>query len=137
MTKEGKIILTVGILLYVGLIGAILFIKTGTVNSFGSVQRANEYQATTTTALGFAGRQVTLISNTQGAFGSVIVASSSPAGTISFKDATSTTDVASTTLASFPITPTAGTYTFDAVVLRGLIVETQTGFAGNYTITYR
>lgn len=68
--------------------------------------------------------------------GSVIIASTS-AQAITIKNATSTTDTASTTLAYFPANTAAGTYTFEAACTRGLAVQPVAGFNGFYIITYR
>lgn len=107
----------------------------------GSVTRSNEYFSTTTSAAGYANRQTSILANTSGTLGSVIVSSTTPALPVTqsclFKDATSTTDVSSTTAASFGYQTTAGTYTFDSILVRGLIVECGVGFNGTYTITYR
>lgn len=108
----------------------------------GSVTRGGEYQSTTTSQAGFADKKMTLIDNRACTLGSVIISSTTPAtpvtGTLRIMNASSTTDVSSTTLASFPILPTqGGQYVFDSVAPRGCIVEGGTGFNGTYTITYR
>ena len=100
-----------------------------------SVARGGEYQATSTYPTVLTARH-TLIDNTYGTLGSVII-SSTTAGTMKIWNATSTTDSASTTIATFAASAANGTYTFDAIITRGLIIETSIGFAGGYTITHR
>lgn len=115
--------------------------------AYGSVSLANEYQATSTFArLGgtssnyapaAATTQIHMIVGTgSNILGSIIVASSS-ATRIDIWNATSTTDVASTSLAHIVASPANGTYTFDSIAPRGLIVDMPTGFNGAYYITYR
>lgn len=108
-------------------------------NKLGSVVQSGEYQATSTyTKLGvpaFSTTQ-TLISNSNGALGSVVILGA-VAGPMRFMNATSTTDVSSTTIAVFPSSIAAGTYVLDVAVTRGLIVETLSGLVPTSTITYR
>ena len=98
-----------------------------------SVNVANEYHATTTEAMS---KEHNLIKTGSSILGSIIVASTSPTA-LKIWNATSTTDVASTTLGSFAPEPEEGTYTFDTIMTRGIIIETLTGFNGTYIITYR
>lgn len=102
--------------------------------TIGSVGVASEYSATTTIASSagtfwMAGTGPTTL-------GSVIVASSS-ASTFTIWNATSTTDVSSSTFAVIKAAIGEMTLTFDTVLNRGLIIRTPTGFNGNYIITYR
>ena len=83
--------------------------------------------------------------------GSVIIASSSVAvagtntGRLRFFNATSTTmdsnpiahGVASSTGIVFDDATVAGTYTFDTVFDKGLIIELEKSFSGNYIVTWR
>lgn len=101
--------------------------------SLGSVMQTGEYQSTTTVGM-TTGQRV--INANPGTLGSIIVASSS-ATTFKIWNATSTTDTASSTVTQFVASPTNGTYTFDLILTRGLIIEMPTGFNGSYTITYR
>jgi len=100
----------------------------------GSVMPAGEYLATTT--VGMASVQNVVSANRVVTLGSIIVASSS-ATTFKVWNATSTTDSASTTVFGMKASISEGTYTFDAELPRGLIVEKTTGFNGDYVITYR
>jgi hypothetical protein len=102
--------------------------------AIGSVIQGSEYQATTTVYMQ-AGTQRRILANA-GTVGSIVVASSS-ATTFKVWDATSTTDIASTTVVHFVASPTMGTYTFDVALTRGLVIELPTGFNGSYTVTYR
>ena len=103
---------------------------------------AGEYMATTTTGMATAGH-IPVIANVSGnsnpltsTLGSIIVASSS-ATTITIWNATSTTDIASTSFVTLKASVAEGTYTFDAELSRGLVVVKPTGFNGDYVITYR
>jgi hypothetical protein len=78
----------------------------------------------------------TIISNSGGTLGSLIIASTTNA-TFEMWDATSTTDIASTSIAKFPASVAAGAYPYNRILTRGLIVHMQAGFAGSYTITSR
>ncbi len=99
----------------------------------GGVDTGQEYNATSTVDMT---ARFGVLKTSTGALGSVIVASSS-ATTFKVWNATSTTDVASTTPVQFVASPDNGTYIFDAVFDRGIIVETISGFDGSYTITWR
>lgn len=91
----------------------------------GSVMIGGEYQGTTTTSMLTASTTVVYIGS--GVLGSVVV-TVPQLGTGSFflYDGTTTTshpDWSTTTLASFTSGSTAGTYTFDMSVRKGLIFE--------------
>lgn len=101
--------------------------------AFGSIETGQEYIATTTATMGTG---FSVLKSSTGSLGSVIVASSS-AATFTVWNATSTTDVASTSPVRFVASPANGTYTFDAVFDRGIIVENPTGANGSYTVTWR
>lgn len=143
MSNFGKRIAGVAVVLLVIVLGFFAFKTPSSTNyeHVGSVTVGGEYQGTTTSVAGFAGLQVSLVSNKAGTLGSVVVSSTTPAtpttGTLRIMNATSTTDISSTTIASFPIQPTQGTYTFDIFAPRGIIVEAGAGFNGTYTITSR
>lgn len=111
----------------------------------GSVAQGSEYHATTTAPSAPIVNSMPLVINSQGGgtFGSVIITGSG-AGAITIYDAT-TTDItkraakyatSSIILASFPPSPTVGTYTFDEAYYTGLIYDT-TGTQSTTTITYR
>lgn len=105
------------------------------VNPLGSVQRANEYFATSTSA----GWTIKTLKNTPGTLGQIVIPLASNAGIVLY-DATTTTNGAiygTTTIARFATTA-VGTYVFDAILTKGLVVE-MLGSVGvaSTTIMYR
>ena len=126
MTLKNKII---------GVLVALVAILGGsTALNLGSVGVSDEYNATTTVGMGTGVRS--LITNRPAVLGSIVIASSSPTA-IRIWNATSTTDVASTTVVTIPGSAANGTYTYDAVFDRGLSVQLISGFNGSYNITTR
>lgn len=111
------------------------------VTTLGSVNVSDAYLSTTTDS-GWANTPRMIASSTNGIpdiqmLGSIIIGTTH-ASIVEIKDATSTTDVASTTIAIIAASPAIGsTLTFDTRILRGLMVNTATGFTGRYTITYK
>jgi len=97
----------------------------------GSVGQTGEYQATSTSWTSTRVIQVAPVT-----LGSIII-TTTDASIVRIMDATSTTDIASTTVAQFQASAGLGTYTFDVALKRGLGIDTVTGFAGKYTATYR
>lgn len=105
------------------------------VNNLGSIQDGNAYSATTTGS--FAVATSTMIKTGNGTLGSVVIGTTSGT-TFRLMDATSTTDIASSTLMSVAASPVIGsTMTFDVAFSRGLFIEFPASFVGRYTITYR
>lgn len=104
----------------------------------GSVTQGNEYTSTTTvsTSAGTMWQAKSTSGNPYCALGAITVSSSS-ATTLTLWDATSTTDVSSTTIATLKAGISEGTYTYDIYCKRGLVISTPTGFNGNYTVTWR
>ena len=105
-----------------------------------SVSQASEYQSTTTRSaiLGAPYTQITPIATGACVLGSVIITGAGT-GVINIYDGTTTTshaDHATKTLAVFPASTAAGTYTFDLNCFKGLIIEV-TGSAPTSTITFR
>ena len=117
---------------------AIIFMFNNPIVASGSVVGGNEYNSTTTraTSAGTHWLAKSTSNTSYCAIGSLIVASSS-ATTLVLWDATSTTDVSSTTIATFKAAIGEGTYTFDTTCKRGLIIETPAGFNGEYIVTWR
>lgn len=116
-----------------------LFGGGAAATNLGSVIQGSEYHSTSTySKLGtnLFGVNQTIVSNSGGTIGSVII-TGAVAGAMKFMDATSTTDVSSTTLFVLPASLAANTYTFDVSFYRGLIVETVSGLVPTSTITYR
>ena len=105
----------------------------------GSVTQGNEYFSTTTrNHLGTELTNLKVLKTNSGSFGSVIITGAGT-GVMNFYDATSTvtnTEWATTTLASFPASTAAGTYTFDVVFSKGLLFE-EVGSVATSTITWR
>lgn len=134
-------------------------------DQFGSVMRGGEYHSTSTldgdgNAFTYGADKKVLIASTTpydmvnssigeeqrvGSLylGSVIVASSSAAELVIY-NATSTSDDcggATSTVASIAnvddVQNSQGTYTFDIIMDRGILLEFKNGFNGAYTITWR
>lgn len=144
-----------GLLGFIAVVGvlAIGFVLNDRQPVFAGVQVGSEYFSTstvpmTTGAVLAATRQWQVKTNYDSSsnsqigstiLGSVVIASSSPTTALPVKiwNATSTTDVSSTTLVYIPSASANGTYTYDVVLTRGLIVELPTGFNGSFNITSR
>lgn len=84
----------------------------------------------------FASTKIKQIKTGQTILGSVVIASSS-ATSLKLKNAASTTDIASTTIATIVAAADEGTFIFDLSASRGLIIESSSGFNGNFVITYQ
>ncbi len=122
-----------GLVLGLLLLVSSLFVSD-TPTKLKSVGFGNEYYSTTTVS-SWAGTP-RVIRAGAGTLGSVVV-TGTHASIVRVMNATSSTDLASTTIATFAASPANGTYTFDAVFDRGLVVETLTGFTGSYVFTWR
>ena len=79
---------------------------------------------------------IRMIKTTSGLLHTVVVGGTS-ATVVEFRDATSTTDVASTSIPVFAASPSTNTYTFDRAFSRGLSAVFTGSFTGNYTINYK
>ncbi len=114
----------------------------------GSVARGGEYNATNTrSVIGVSmlnGQNLTsTATTTPGTLGSVIIEGAA-AGQINFYDATTTNvnlratsmSTTSITVAVFPVSVAAGTYTLDVTFANGLLTE-LIGATPTSTITYR
>ncbi len=138
MSKRQYIILGVLILVLGIVVGSISFSKNKNIN--GSVAQGNEYHATSTKA-GVTGGTMTLpatLCSTGGSLGSVVITGAGT-GIVNIYDGTSTvtnSQYGTTTLASFPASTAAGTYTFDLATYRGIAID-ATGNVATATITYR
>ena len=95
--------------------------------------QANAYATTTIAAFANNPRMLKVGNCTLGA----VVISSTTNAIFTIKNATSTTDIASTTVASFAASAANGTYLYDAELPRGCAVEAPVGFVGSYTITWK
>ena len=145
----------------IGLMVAGYFIISGMKSEIkepiGSVQRGGEYHATSTAdmeggaAFGSQIRRQLASTTPIGSaivgdeslpapiLGSVIIKSSTPYS-LTIRNATSTTDKASTTVAILDNADgnvTVGTYVFDLIMDRGIALDFESGFDGSYIITWR
>lgn len=101
----------------------------------GGSTAGNEYTATSTAA-SFAGthRQLKVGAGSLG----VVTISSTSAHALTLWNATSTTDSASTTIATFKASVAEGTYQFDtASFSRGLVVSAEAGYQGSAVVGWR
>ncbi len=131
-------ITTFGIMLVVILLGAVSYF-TGVKerDTLGSVSAGSEYHSTTTDS-NWNSTPNRMISDCTQAVGNVVITGATAGSAFKIKDATSSTDISSTTIASFLGTATAGTYAFDSIVLRGGVgVVVTSGNVASTTITCR
>lgn len=128
--------LFVGLLVIVGIaLGATAVLLQLPRLSVAGVDVGSEYIATTTKNMALNHNLV--VSNSQLTLGSIVVASSSTT-TLNIWDATSTTDVSSSTVLTLVGTDIAeGVFPLDITLNRGLVVEIPIGFSGEYLITFR
>jgi hypothetical protein len=130
-----------------GFFFASLIMGQETKTAYGSTSRGSEYQSSMATS-GLASASVSKCF-TADTLGSAVVTASSSAGYIRFWDATSTAtstyqnedNTATNTTYGRPVADIRGggvqTFTFDAVLFKGLCVETSSGFNGIVTVTRR
>lgn len=109
-------------------------------NTEASTIIGGEYQSTITRRMpaGTAITNLTVLKSGAGTLGSVVITGAGT-GVLTLYDATSTvtnTEWATTTLATFPASTAAGTYTFDVIFRKGLLID-YSGTVGTTTITYR
>ncbi len=129
-------IITISILLTIAVVWYLTALKAS-----ASVDSAvSGYQSTTTrtATLGAALTSPTTLSQGYGVLGSVVITGATT-GIINLYDETTTaahSDHATTTLATFPASTAAGTYTFDASYTKGLVYE-EVGAAPTTTITWK
>lgn len=114
------------------LLAAAIFTQTPQ-KADSSASRGSEYYATSTALMA---TDHDLVRTGVVTLGSVVIASSSPT-TFTIWNATSTKDLASTTLVSFGAGQPEGTYTFDTILTRGLVIELPTGYDGDAVVTFR
>ena len=123
-----------GLIVLVAIIGWLYFTA---VQPSGGVPVANEYRATSTAAFASStAAKYQLIKTGNSVLGSVTIASSS-SKILTIWNATSTIDTASTSFVAFKASAAEGTYVFDAILTRGLIVALPADYNGNAIITYR
>lgn len=149
MSKNKKILLIIAALI------AALILVVGGEKRLGAVPGGGEnaYYATTTRSTSASATASYSACTGRCIFGSIIVNQVGTAGWVRVWDATSTatsTYVLTTTGSSSPYTTlgspiaqvlgtsdVAGVLTYDVGVNQGIVVETSTGFDGEYTITYK
>jgi hypothetical protein len=142
------------------LFGAIVLVLLGVLAggfafrtpAVGGVGSAEAYYATTTTSVDASASTSWLACTGSCILGSIVVTQPGSAGWVRIWNATSTatssyvSDVASSTrlitigaqIAQVTgATDVGGTYMFDMEASRGIVIETSTGFDGQYIITYK
>ena len=134
MNKISIILISVIIILL-----ACIFIFTdnsGKPIALGSIQDGQAYTSTSTASdWGASTNRMLKVGN--GTLGSVIITGATAGGAIELRNATSTIDTGSTTIATFVAGAIGGTYTFDVAFTRGLAVITTSGLIATTTITFR
>ena len=108
--------------------------------SFGSVVIGSEYHSTTTKNFnGTVAVAYSMLQSTPGTLGSIVIGGATAGQQLNLYDATSTVTnlaIATTTLVTIPTTALGGTYTYDLVFTKGLLLEVI-GATGTSTITFR
>lgn len=129
----------IGIVVVIIIGGAFLLLRNnGDGTLISSIETGSEYNSTTTRSTSAGTHWQAKVASLGGcSLASVVIASSTNSTGFQLRDATSTTDVASTTIVQFKPSTVEGTYTFDLVCTRGLVVVTPTGFQGEYVVTWR
>ena len=117
-----------------------------------SIGTFDSYNSTTTRAANASGTYSSNVCKDNCQFGSIVVTQPGTAGYVQVWNATSTAtstyqnDQASTTAAitwGKPVakitgaSDVAGDYVFDVMMTNGIVIETSTGFDGEYVITYK
>ena len=115
----------------------------------GSVGHTNEYRATTTSSTSACPTASFLAVVGPATLGSIVVNNVATAGYVRVWNATSTAtssyattdETLATATFGLPVarlktTAVENTYTYDIVMSKGIVIETSSGFDGNYTITY-
>lgn len=127
---KNKLTITIGILIVA--LFSFVALKTSTP-AIASVSQGSEYNATTTQGM----NGNVLLATGFGTFGSVVITGANT-GSFSVYDSASTTinSASSTLLAQIPGSLAAGTYTFDARYVKGLVIV-PVGTQATSTITYR
>lgn len=132
--KNAIIILAIFLVFLVVVVGLVFFSPSG--QNVGSIQDGQAYNSTTTNSTWNLVPQ-RMLKTYGGTLGSVVVTKATAGVNIELRDATSTTDLASTTITTISSTATSGTYTFDVAFTRGLAVVQGVGNIASTTITWR
>lgn len=140
MSNILKVVLSVVVVVATGIGSVIYTVSQNRIAPLGSVAQSGEYNYLSTyTKLGvpaITGQVTSIKSNSSGTLGSIVI-TGAVAGALKFMDATSSTDVSSTTIVVIPASAAAGTYTLDTSFFRGLIMEGTPGLIPTSTITHR
>lgn len=159
--RTGIPIYIVGIILIIAAFGLGFYLSEDKpvepIDNLSSVASGNEYHSTSTMdgaggVITYATRTQVIVATTTPSgetivdgseqrfggitLGSVIIGGVSAADLIIY-DATSTTDISSSTAGWIVAAATTGTYTFDVALSRGLILDFAAGHEGEYTITWK
>lgn len=106
----------------------------------GSVVISNEYQSVRLGSGNASATTYTTVFSGRGVLGSLVISSTTPAtatSSIRIYDSSVSTTTASSTKAIFGRATAEGTYTFDAQITAGMIVEVTPGYDGVAELTYR
>lgn len=135
-----KILAVAGIVVVV----LIAFLSPGA--NFGSVSDSSGAYTATTTTSSYANTAVKVMTG-PGMIGHIVVTTAPSAGYVKFWDATTTATstyqgegsagTRNRLISQTAVSLAAGTYVLDAEVKDGLIIETQAGFNGIITSTYK
>lgn len=118
-------------------VSSIALIGKKEVGTYGSVTIGNEYHSTTTNST-WNTTNMKMITNCTNALGTVLITNATAGAVFEIRDATSTTDVSSTSIVTFPSAALGGEYSFDTALIRnGMAIITTSGNAASTTITCR
>lgn len=125
----------VGVVLALIILGLLVLGSLGKFEkNVGSVEQGNDYHSTLIES-GAAATSTQQIFTGSGTLGSVVITSST--GKFILMDWNNTTSTVSTTIAVFDNSVALGTYTFDRVVINGLMLKYFVTTTGNFVITHR
>lgn len=131
---------TLSTIIIASILIAIVFILFSRISNtspiLGSIQDGMAYNSTTTDST-WSSSAVRMIKTSNGTLGSVIITGATAGAIFELRDATSTIDAASTSIAKFTATAVSGTYTFDVSFNRGLAANMTSGTIASTTITWR
>jgi len=106
----------------------------GFVSNLGAISGQDGYMFKAVSSANASATVPVKVRGGSGVLGSVIVGTTH-ATAISIYDGTATST--GTLIASFPASAVVGTYTFDAVVTTGIVLDVPAGYAGVMTVTYK
>lgn len=120
-------------------------------NADASVSQGSEYQSYMATSTNASATTAIALKTTTGTLGSIVItqaattgayfrvwdATSTATSTYQNYDNTSTSTTYGRLVAQVKTTAAEGTYTFDASMFKGVVIEVPTSWNGIYTVTYR